>query len=127
MLLDTTFLIDLTNQDSDAKAKLDELAEASSPVAFSVLTVYEVGVGLSTTDERERYDRVTDSMSVVPLNHSTTQRAVSIQRTLRSNGEEIGSIDALIAATAVESDDPRVLTRNVDEFERVDAIEVETY
>ena len=126
MLLDTTFLIDLINRDPDAKAKLDELAEESTPVAFSVLTVYEVGIGISATSERERYERVTDSMSVVPLGRSTSQKAVSIQRTLRSRGEEIGSIDALIAATATERADT-VLTRNVDEFERVKTIDVETY
>jgi predicted nucleic acid-binding protein len=51
MLLDTTFLIDLLNRDADAETKLDELAEASTPVSFSVLTVYEVGVGLRGTSE----------------------------------------------------------------------------
>lgn len=127
MLLDSTFLIDLLNRDTDAKTKLDELAEASTPVAFSVLTVYEVGVGLSGTSERERYERVTDSLSIIPLNRSTSQTAVSIQRTLRSRGEEIGAVDALIAGTAAESDDPRVLTRNVGEFSRVAAVDVETY
>lgn len=127
MLLDTTFLIDLINHDPDAKTKLDELANESTPVAFSVLTVYEVGIGLSGTSERERYERVTDAMSVIPLDRSTTQRAVGIQRTLRSRGEEIGSVDALIAATAAEHTDTRVLTRNVGEFERVESIDVETY
>lgn len=127
MLLDTTFLIDLINHDPDAKARLDALAEASTPVAFSVLTVYEVGIGLRGTNERERYERVTDSMSVVPLSRSTSQMAVSIQRTLRSRGEEIGAVDALIAATATERADARVLTRNVGEFERVETIDVETY
>jgi hypothetical protein len=56
---------------------------------------------------------VTNSLSIVPLSRSTSRTAVSIQRTLRSRGEEIGAIDALIAGTAAESDDPRVLTRNV--------------
>ncbi|WP_254544554.1 PIN domain-containing protein [Halomarina pelagica] len=126
MLLDSTFLIDLIDRDPDAKAKLDELAEASTPVAFSVLTAFEVGVGLHGTDERERYERIVAAMTVVPLGRAATRRAISIQRTLRSRGEEIGSVDALIAGTAAERDE-NVLTRNVDEFERVGEIAVETH
>lgn len=126
MFLDSTFLIDLINRESDAKDTLDELTAAATPVAFSVLTAYEVGVGLRGTDEHERYDQFMSSMTVVPLERDATQRAITIQRTLRSQGQEIGSMDALIAATAAERDE-EVLTRNVDEFERVDDIEVKTY
>jgi tRNA(fMet)-specific endonuclease VapC len=126
MILDSAFLIDLINRDSDAKDTLDELAAASTPVALSVLTTYEVGVGLRGKTEHERYDHFVSSMTVVPLDRDATQRAITIQRTLRSRGEEIGAMDALIAATAAERGED-VLTRNVSEFERVDGITVETY
>lgn len=65
-------------------------------------------------------------MTVVPLERSAAQRAIALQRTLRSRGEEIGTMDVLIAATAAERDET-VLTRNIDEFERIDPITVETY
>lgn len=66
-------------------------------------------------------------MTIEPLTRAVTERTVAIQRRLRLQGREIGGFDELIAATAAESDDPRVLTRNVDEFERLEAIDVETY
>lgn len=37
------------------------------------------------------------------------------------------AVDVLIAGTALERADPRVLTRNVDEFDRVAELTVETY
>lgn len=126
MFLDSTFLIDLINREDDAEAKLDKLAAEETPVSFSVFTAYEVGVGLHGTNEREQYDQFVSSMTVVPLKRTAAQRATTIQRTLRSRGEEIGSMDVLIAGTAAERDET-VLTRNVDEFKRVDDIEVETY
>lgn len=126
MFLDTTFVIDLLDDDPDAVERLDELITSTSPIALSTLTAFEVGVGLRT-DERERFEEIIASIPVVPLGLSESRRAVDIHRTLRDAGEEIGVIDALIAGTAVEYGQPTVLTRNVDEFDRVDAIDVETY
>lgn len=97
------------------------------PVALLVLTDYELSVGFRSEDEQEQYDRVADSMTIEPLTRAATERAVAIQRRLRSQGSEVDGSDVLIAATAAESDDSRVLTRNVDKFERVEAIAIETY
>lgn len=125
MLLDTTFLIDLLDRLDAADYRLDELIEDSTPIGVSVLSVYETGIGLAD-HERERFDSITEQVTVVPLRHDDTRRALSIQRTLFDRGQRIGDIDAMIAATAAERDET-VLTRNVDEFERVEAITVETY
>ena len=127
MILDTTFVIDLIDNDPEAKAKLDELHNDEVLVGLSALTVYEVGIGLRGKNERDRYDTATDLMRVHPLTGPISQKAVEIQRALRSAGEQIGDVDALIAATAAGSGDRRLLTRNVREFERVGGIEVETY
>jgi tRNA(fMet)-specific endonuclease VapC len=127
MILDTTFVIDLIAGDSAAKATLDRLHDEEAVVGVSALTVYEVRIGLRGESERDRYDTVTDLMRVHSLTGPVSRNAVEIQRTLRSAGKQIGDIDALIAATAVESGDPRLLTRNVGEFERVDELDVETY
>lgn len=126
MILDTTFLIDLLNRESVADEKLDELIEATTPVSVSTLTVFEVGVGLRES-EREQFEAVIEPVTIAPLGLAESWRAVHIQRTLRDAGQEIGIMDALIAGTAAERTDSTVLTRNVDEFERVDVIDVETY
>ena len=125
MILDTTFLIDLLDQLDTAEDALADLIEGATPVAVSPLTVYETGLGLH---EREytRFDEILASMVVLPLGRTESRRALSIQRTLGDRGEPIGDIDALTAATAVESADARVLTRNVDELARVEDRNVET-
>lgn len=126
MLLDTTFLIDLLDSLDAAEDTLESLIEADTPVAVSPLSVYEAGLGLRET-ERDRFDEILAAMVVFPLGETESRRALAIQRTLGDRGEPIGDVDSLIAATAVESPDPRVLTRNVGEFSRVENLTVESY
>lgn len=126
MLLDSTFLIDLLDRRDAAANRLEELVETDTPISVSPLSVYEVGLGLQES-EREEFDEILASVVVLPFGLGESYRALSIQRTLSDRGEPIGDVDSLIAATAAESADPRVLTRNVDEFERVEGIDIETY
>jgi len=127
VLLDSAFLIDLLDEDAGAVAKLDELEEEQTPVSIPALVVVEVGVGLSVVSEQHLFDDIIGSIPVLPLNRAAADRAVDIQRDLRGAGEEIGAVDVMIAGTAAASSDPTVLTRNVDEFDRVAAIDTETY
>ncbi len=129
MLLDSTFLNDLVRSDSDAVDKLEALVDGEDPVAISSLTVFEVGFGLRGDSQRHKptFDRVIDQIDEVPFDSRAAQRALDIQHDLLDRGEPIGAINVLIAGTAATRSDATVLTRNVDEFERVDAINVETY
>jgi predicted nucleic acid-binding protein len=127
VLLDSAFLIDLLDEDAGAVAKLDELEEEQTPVSIPALVVVEVSVGLSVVSEQHLFDDIIGSIPVLPLDRAAADRAVDIQRDLRGAGEEIGAVDVMIAGTAAASSDPTVLTRNVDEFDRVAAIDTETY
>lgn len=129
MLLDSTFLNDLVRSDPGAVDKLEELVETRESVAISSLTAFEVGVGLRGDAQRykPKFDRVTDEIEEVPFGPRVAQRALEIQHDLLDRGEPIGAIDVLIAGTAATRSETTVLTRNVDEFERVDSITVETY
>ena len=129
MLLDTTFISDLIRETDAAVEKRDELKDSATPIAFSALTVFEAGMGLRgvSNDAREQFDRTVGQLDVAPFGEREARRAVAIQTELIDSGERIGSVDVLIAATAAESTDQTVLTRNVDEFERVRGIDVETY
>ena len=126
MLLDSAFLIDLLDKDSGAVAKLDEIEAEQMPAGIPTLVV-EVGVGLSVASEQELFDDVIGSVPVLQLDRAAATRAVEIQRDLRAAGREIGAVDVMIAGTAAASSDPTVLTRNVEQFERVEAIDVESY
>jgi len=129
MILDSTFLNDLIRKETAAVDRLDQLIEAGTPVAISSLTVFEVGVGLRGPGAtyRDRFRDVVEDLEEVPFGSPEARCALEIQRELYDEGKAIGGVDVLIAGTAAMRDDPRVLTRNVDEFERVDAITVETY
>lgn len=129
MILDSTFLSDLVRERPVAVDYLERLIDAKTPVAISSLTVYEVGIGLrgGATRHRDQFHAMIEDMEVVSLGQRESQRALEIQHRLKDQGTQIGAVDILIAATAAERPDSRVLTRNVDEFARVDEITVETY
>jgi tRNA(fMet)-specific endonuclease VapC len=126
MLLDSTFLIDLLDRSDAAENELHDLIATETPVAVSPLSVYEAGLGLQE-GERERFEKILTTMVILPLGLVEAHRARSIQRELYDRGEPIGAVDVLIAATAAESADPRVLTRNVGEFARVVGIDTISY
>jgi tRNA(fMet)-specific endonuclease VapC len=129
MILDSTFVHDLVRKKQVAVDKLDAVIETDVPVALSAITVFEVGIGLrgGGAQYREQFNKHIDALVVLSLDESASRRALHIQRELLDRGEPIGARDVLIAGTAAESADPTVLTRNVDEFERVDSITVEPY
>jgi predicted nucleic acid-binding protein len=129
MILDSTVVNDAIRGNHGAIERLVELRDAETPVALSSLTVFEVGVGLrgAATQYRERFEEQVSALVVLAVGEAEARQAVSIQHDLLDRGERIGARDVLIAATAVRSADPRILTRNVDEFERVDELDVETY
>jgi predicted nucleic acid-binding protein len=128
MLLDSTFLHDLVREEPAAVERLDELIEQRTPVAVSAISVFEIGVGLRGDAETylEQYHGTLDGVSILPLGRSEAQEAVRIQHELLDRGERIGAVDVLIAGQA-RSRGTSVLTRNVDGFERVDGLAVETY
>lgn len=129
MILDSTFLNDLVREDDDAVETLDELIESETPVAISSLTVFEVGVGLRGPGERfrDRFQELAKEITEVPFGPDEARTSLEIQRELYDRGEAIGAVDVLIAGTAANRPNPTVMTRNVDEFERVDAIDVVSY
>lgn len=129
MLLDSTFLNDLIREEQAAVTKLETLVERRTAVALCPVTVFEVGVGLrgDAVTFRGRFQDTVEELDTVPFGTEQARRAMAIQRELYDRGEPIGAVDALIAGTAATRSDRRVLTRNVDEFARVDSVSVEQY
>ena len=54
------------------------------------------------------------------------RKAGRIAGELTNEGTPVGDGDVIIGATSLVVDEP-VLTRNTDEFERMDGVDVETY
>lgn len=92
-------------------------------------SLFEVGVGLrgESAQYRVEFDERVDELVVLPVTETVARRAIAIQHDLHDQGQRIGARDVLIAGTAVGSPDPRVLTRNVDEFAWIDGLDVKGY
>ncbi len=126
MLLDSCFLIDLMAGDGRAAAKLDEITAEAVPIAVSSLSVVEVGYGLRSDEKRTDFHEVLSGTDIVSFGGGDARRASRILRHTERNGERVGKLDAMIGATAVGRDEP-VVTRNVEEFQRMDGVRVSPY
>jgi predicted nucleic acid-binding protein len=131
MILDTSFVEDVAREDEAALATADRLAANGVPERLSAMTVYELywGVGYVETprDEKAVVDAVLETKEIYDVTPEIARKAGRIagglsreDRPLHDPGDEI------IGATGVVHDEP-VLTNNVDHFERIPGLEVESY
>lgn len=129
MLLDTSFLIDLMNGDEGAIEKARELEGDLIQQRLSSMTLFELYYGIAravdSETEREKVEGVLASKPVQPADTAVMRKAGRLAGELQNDGEPVGDGDVIIGATADVVEEP-VLTRNVDDFERLDA-ETETY
>jgi hypothetical protein len=129
MILDTTFLHDVMHGDEEAVEKARKVEEEGT-VRLSAMSVYELFYGVGYTDksrtELRKVESVIGSKQVLPADTEVMRKAGKIDGRLSRNGEKVGQGDVVIGATALLHDE-RVLTRNLDEFERIPDLEVEAY
>lgn len=131
MILDTSFLLDLKDGDRGAFERGVELHEAGvmQRVAFSTAT--ELWYGAAFTQSIEEQRRVRNLLLMYPFvagDEETARLAGELLAAAdRTEGGESGveTEDAVIAAAAKRFEEP-VLTRNVDDFEKL-GVAVETY
>ena len=129
MLLDTTFLIDLMNGDTGAVEKARELETDLVQQRLSAMTLFELYYGAARSNqseaEREKIENVLASKPVYPADSAVMRKAGRLSGELMNDGNAVGDGDVIVGATADVLEEP-VLTRNVDDFERIGA-DVETY
>lgn len=130
MILDTDFLIDVMNSDEGALEKAVELEDRRIPQRVPLMAVYElfIGIGAGALPERERRKirGVLEPRTVPAMTEQVAERAGIVQGELMAAGEGIGAVDAIIGATGQILEEP-VLTRNVEHFERIPGLDIETY
>lgn len=131
MILDTTFVEDVARTEDAALERAEDLASEGVPERLSVMTVYELywGVGyVETADaERDRIDAVIETKEIYDVTPEIARKAGRIAGSLSNDGRPLHDPgDEIIGATGVVHDEP-VLTKNVDHFERIPGLEVETY
>jgi hypothetical protein len=129
VLLDTTFLIDLMRGDDDAVEKATELETDLVQQRISTMTLFELYYGVARSNqseaEQETVEEILASKPAHPADTAVMRKAGRLSGDLANEGTPVGDGDVIIAATADVVDEP-VLTRNVDDFERL-GVDIESY
>lgn len=134
MIVDTSFVLDVIDDVTAAVEKERALEAENVPLVIPTMTVLELYIGVGkvadTREERQRVEAVLDSYPVAELTPTISRRAGRLlgQRMAETNsgdGPGIGKGDAVIAATALERDEP-VLAGD-SRFETIPGVVHETY
>lgn len=121
MIADTSFLIDLMKGDEGAHAKLRDLEERNVPVKIPAMAVLELGIGIGaelTDEEASAVTAVLEPHPIVPMDRRIALRAGTRIGEVDASTMKKRKGDAAIGATAEVEGEP-VITRNVDDFERL--------
>ncbi|MBI2134152.1 PIN domain-containing protein [Candidatus Woesearchaeota archaeon] len=130
MILDTSFLIDLMKNDSSAINTFRMMEKANIPQFITSLSLFELYSGLDRCqrkkDELAKLTRVVDGQIVIPLDDLASKKAGEIHGSLINEGGMIDPVDCMISGIALVKKE-KVLTRNIDDFNKIKGLEVETY
>ena len=130
MILDTTFVIDFMHNDKGALKRHATLLERNETYRVSSATIFELWSGIGNSkklfEERLKVTKALTEINTIPLSSLIAEKAGQLHGALIRGGQEIGELDAMIAATALHENET-VLTRNVKHFTKVKGLKVETY
>lgn len=130
MILDTSFIIDLMNGDEGAVDTAQKLEHSDALPKIPTMTLMELYIGVGYLEdgnaELDKIKNVVSSLPIIHLDDGIAKRAGLLTGELKRNGESISRGDAVIGSTAAVYNEP-VLTANVNEFERIEGLKVETY
>ena len=131
--LDTTFLSDLLSGKEDAVAALERWARQGDQVLMTSINCYEVGVGIGCeSPARSRqlstvWGQITASIDSAALSANAADVAAQAQTRLLAHGRPAPLADLLVAATAFSHGCDCVVTRDVEDFRRIDLLRVESH
>jgi len=130
VILDTSFLIDIQNGVESAVETAERIEQSNQPRRVPHVVLYElyVGVGRGTQSDanRERINRVIQSLVLEPTTPSIVRRAGELEGILQASGEGVGAVDAIVGATALSYGEP-VLTADTGHFARMYGVAVTSY
>ena len=134
-LFDTTYLIDLVNNDPGAAKRARSIDSEGSVPALSVISVHEYLLGVHIryhNDKRLLASKLAQarqdlgSFEILPFTQDMTEVSSEIHSNLFTEGRVIGINDIYIAATAIYHN-VKLTTRNASHFKRVNGLKIETY
>lgn len=129
MIIDTTFLVDLLDNDPNAVKKSQELDAQNSALFTTAISVFELWQGVSDIKDKKKLEKINlllDSFGLFSFDKESAKIAGKIHSELYIRGLPIQPEDSMIAGICLKHG-KKVITRNVKHFSRISALEVETY
>lgn len=129
VILDTNFLIALDNQEAAAMETAAELEAADVPLRIPTMVVQElyvgVGAGSDSVANARKYEALLANKPVVEMDENIARQAGALegQHLASDTKPALGSGDAVIAATALQYNEP--LVTDDEDFTSVDGLTVE--
>ena len=113
VLIDTSLFIDYYRKKKKEATVLVKLSEKYN-FAISVITKFELLIGVFTKEQYSFWITIFDDLTVFPIADKEVERSAEIVKYLRKNNKMIGFQDIFIAATAIENNLGMVSLNNKD-------------
>ena len=130
MILDTDFLIDLMHNNESAARRKQKLNEEIETPSVSTATIFELWAGIfmsrKSDEEKRKVTGALGGIRAVGLSQTIAERAGELHGLLKKEGNDIGVIDTMIAATAL-TENEILLTNNAKHFSRIKGLRIEGY
>lgn len=129
MLLDSTAVIDLLDQETGILKKIRELESRNERFCSTTISVFEVlqSFGRKTAPRsQEQALQAFDRLAIFDFDFDSATEAAKISRQLTLKGQKIDEADCMIAGIA-KTRKETVLTRNVKHFSKIAEVRTETY
>jgi tRNA(fMet)-specific endonuclease VapC len=125
--LDTSFLIDILEADENAWELMDELDGEREHLSVTPMTASELWIGeyLGSQGKYKATRELLQSLTWLEFSRDCARRAGNLQADLIQRGGPLGTADCMIAAIAIEYDEP--LVTGDSDFECVPDLRVRTY
>jgi len=127
-LLDTNTLIYFFKGMGDVAKNL--FLQSPNNLAVSSIVIYELEVGIAKstnpTKRMEQLHQLLEQINIIDFGQKEAKESAIIRAELEKNGTPIGSIDLLIAGSAV-ANNLILVTRNLKEFQRVKNLTCENW
>lgn len=128
-LLDTDTCVRFLRNDLELRKRMTQYPPES--IRIPILAIYELRVGIekSTIRKAEKtrdLAALVGLLDVAPFSDAAAYESARTRAYLEKKGTPIGSIDYLIAGTAL-ADKRTLVTGNTKEFKRVPGLNVETW
>ena len=128
--VDTSFLIALIRREPEAERKLESYTQEEEDISTTPICACELFAGAHKSAKRDlEIKKVKGLLSRMQLLEFTMQACElfgKIRNEMETAGNPIGDSDIMIASMAL-AHDQAIITRDVDHFERIPGLSVETW